>query len=131
MASEVYTTEIITLQDETEVEIRPLPIIKLRKFTRMWSDHLKEIADKFKQEEEKPEEERDLAQAELSDLQYDTFIKMCALGLDSLKKENQTEKKFLDYLETVLDEPTIRKILLVTGNLKLNDPNQMPPTTAA
>lgn len=127
MATEVYTTEIIRLLDETEVELRPLAIAKLRKFMRLWSDHLKDISKKFAEDEAKPEEEQDFDNAALTDAQFDVFIKMCALGLESQIKGDRTEKQFLAHLEDILDEKTIHKILETTGGLSLNSPNQTPP----
>lgn len=130
MATEVYTTEIVRLLDETEVELRPLSISKLRKFTRMWTDHIRSVQAKIVEQDEKEDSEKDFTEADLTDAQFDVFIKMCALGLESqLKQEGQTEKKFLDYLEDVLDEKTIYRILDLTGGLKLGDntPNLQTP----
>lgn len=128
MATEIYTTRVIRLQDEEEVELRPLPISKLRKFTRMWSDHMKEVTAKIVADEAKPEEDRDLDQADLTDAQYTVFIKMCALGLEGQLKGEKTEKQFLAYLEEVLDDPTIYVILEVTGGLKFGNDNPNPQT---
>jgi hypothetical protein len=64
------------------------------------------------------------AEEKLSDMQYDTFIKLCKFGLADELKGEKTEKQFTEYLEGVLDEPTIEKILEATGGLKLNDGGQ-------
>jgi hypothetical protein len=132
MASEVFSTEVVTLLDGTEVELRPLAIAKLRKFMRMWQDHIKVISEKLQADMEKEVGEREFTEAEMTDAQFDIFIKMCALGLETQLKEGKTDKQFLAHLEEVLDEATIYRILLVTGNLKLGeqeqDPN--PPTPA-
>lgn len=121
MANEVYTVEEILLRDGTEVELRPLPIAKLRKFMRMWSEH---IADVSKRLSEQPDDEA-FNEADLSDEQYDILIKMCALGLETELRGEKTTKQFIEYLENTLDEPTVHKILYVTGGLKLSndDPN--------
>lgn len=118
MATEVYTTEEIRLLDETEVILRPLSISKLRKFTRLWSNHINEITKKFMDNKDKPE---DINEADMTDAQFDVFIKMCALSLESQLKGEKTDKQFAEYLEDVLDEKTIYKILEVTGGLKLGD----------
>lgn len=133
MATEVYTTEVIRLLDETEVELRPLPISKLRKFMRMWSEHIQGVTKKIAENEEKSDDERDFNEADLTDAQFDVFIKMCALGLESQLKEDKTDKQFISYLEDVLDEQTIYKVLEMTGGLKLNnnDPNLQAPTSLA
>ncbi len=133
MATEVYTTEEIRLLDETEVELRPLPIAKLRKFTRMWSEHIQGVTKKIAENEDKEEGEDKYTEADLTDEQFDTFIKMCALGLEGQLKGEKTDKQFISYLEDTLDEQTIYKILEVTGGLKLggaNTPNQIPPVAA-
>lgn len=119
MATEVYTTEVIRLLDETEVELRPLPIAKLRKFMRLWNAHMRDVTKKIKENQEKDEEDRDFTDDDLSDEQYTTFIKMCSFGLESQLKEDKTDKQFLAYLEDTLDEKTIYKILEMTGGLKL------------
>lgn len=131
MATEVYTTEEIRLLDESEVELRPLPIAKLRKFTRMWSEHIKGVTKKIADNESKDEDERDFTEADLTDEQFTTFIKMCALGLESQLKGDKTDKQFLAYLEDVLDEQTIYKILETTGGLKLGGNTAPNPQTPA
>lgn len=129
MATEVYTTEEIRLLDETEVELRPLPIAKLRKFMRMWSEHISGVTKKIAEQEGKDPDDRDFTEADLTDEQFTTFIKMCALGLESQLKADKTDKQFIAYLEEVLDEQTIYRILEKTGGLKLgvNDPNSQTP----
>ena len=131
MATEVFTTENIILLDGTEVQLRPLPISKMRKFSRMWAEHMSDIAKQLGESEAENENEV-LIGADLTDAQFTTFIKMCALGLESQLKEEKTEKQFLAYLEDVLDEKTIQRILERTGGLKLGgqDPNLNPAAVA-
>lgn len=134
MATEVYTTEEITLQDGTDVEIRPLPIAKLRKFTKLWNGHMQYVAKVLKEAQESENEEDLMNSDELTDRQYDVWIKMCALGLERQLKDTMTEKQFLAYLEDTLDEKTIYKILEVTGNLHFGQgetPNPTPPENLA
>lgn len=141
MATEAYTKIVLTLLDDEEVEIRPLSIAKLRKFMRIWSDHIALIGEKIAENEKKAEEEaegkdvedwQEFTNADLTELQFDAFIKMCALSLEKDLKGDRTEKKFLEYLEDVLDQETIYKILEVSGGLDLkgeNTPNQNPAAT--
>lgn len=121
MATEVFTTETIRLLDEEEVELRPLPISKMRKFTRMWAEHMKAVRDKI--EEQDNDGAPDFSEADLTDAQYDVFMKLCALGLESQLKGEKTEKQFLAYLEEALDERSIYRILRVTGGLTIGDEN--------
>jgi hypothetical protein len=132
MASEVFSREDITLQDGQTVELRPLVIGKLRKFMKIWNEHVTSVAKILAEraDDENPDFNAAEAEQTISDLQYDTFIKLCKFGLEELKGE-KTEKQFTEYLEDVLDEPTIYKIIEATGGLKLgaNDPNLQPGTT--
>lgn len=129
MATEVYTTEIVRLLDETEVELRPLPISKLRKFMRIWSEHVADMQQKVQAVENGDATE--FKEADLSDAQFDVFIKLCSFGLESQLKGERTDKQFLSYLEDVLDEKTIYRILDRTGGLNLSgeNPNQNPAAT--
>jgi hypothetical protein len=126
LASEVFETEVVRLLDGEEVELRPLAIAKLRKFTRTWSAHIRtmtEIAEKGRDDEGFDEDK-------LADMQYDCFIKLSSYGLEDQLKGERTDKQFLAHLEEVLDEHTIYKVLEVTGGLKLGDnPNQQSPST--
>lgn len=135
MATEVYTTETIRLLDETEVELRPLPISKLRKFTRIWAEHIKGVRAKLQAAVDSDDENaaEEFGEADLTDEQYDVFIKLCAFGLEGQLKDGKTDKQFAAYLEDVLDEATIYRILNVTGGLKLGDedPNSQNPAAVA
>lgn len=113
------------------MELRPLPIAKLRKFMRMWSEHIRGVTKKIAENEDREDSEPTFDEADLTDEQFDVFIKMCALGLESQLKGDRTDKQFVSYLEDVLDEQTIYKILEMTGGLKLggNTPNPQTPTT--
>lgn len=129
MATEVFTTEEITLLDGSEVELRPLPIFKLRKFMRLWSDHMADVRKAVAASMEAEGDEVD--DSELTDKQFDVFIDMAALGLESQLKGDKTTKQFREYLEGVLDEKSIYFILNATGGLKLGeqDPNPQTPVT--
>lgn len=127
MATEVYTKTILPLLNDEEVEIKPLSISKLRKFMRLWSDHIAFITSKIEENADKEGDEVDFDNADLTEAQFDVFIKMSALSLETqLKKDDETEKKFLARLEELLDQETIYKILEVSGGLDLKrneDPN--------
>lgn len=120
MATEVFTREDITLQDGTTVELRPLVIGKLRKFMKDWNEHVTTVTKIVTENSEKEEPEN--VEDQISGLQYDTFIKLCKYGLADLKAD-KTEKQFTEYLEDTLDEPTIYKIIEITGGLKLGGQN--------
>lgn len=119
MATRVYNVEQITLQDDTEVTLKPLAIGRLRRFMEAWAliTDLKEGDDGF-----------------------DVFINCCGIALeenfkgkfDALKasEKDKEEGEFLapdykEYLLETLDLETIYKILEVTGGIKLNDPKLM------
>lgn len=124
MATEVFTREEITLQNGDEIELRPLVIGKLRKFMKIWNDHIATVAKIMTENAEKDQPED--IEERVSDLQYSTFVQLCKFGLEELKGE-KTEKQFTEYLENTLDEPTIYKILEATGGLRLGSQNLTLP----
>lgn len=114
MATKVYNEETLTLQDDTEVTVRPLPIGRLRRFMKAW-----EKIGEVKNDTEG----------------FDVFLNCAGIAIehefkgrfDSLKAPASQEDEFLSeeyksYLEDVLDLDTIYKVLEVAGGLKLNDP---------
>ena len=116
MATTVYKQEEITLQDGTEVLLKPLPIGRLRRFMEAWNE---------------------FGNIETEDDGYNVFINCAGIALeenykgrfDGLKatKDEKEAGEFLsaeykEYLEDTLDLDTIYRILEVTGGLKLNDP---------
>jgi hypothetical protein len=122
MATRVYNEETITLQDDTEVTLRPLPIAPLRRFMDAW--------DGFQETETAQEG-------------FDVFVNCAGIALesnfkklgkfDSLKPTAEEKKEGLhisgeykEYLDEVLDLDTIYKVLEVCGGIKLQfDPKVM------
>lgn len=119
MATRVYTTEDITLQDDTEVTLKPLAIARLRRFMAAWREF------------ENVEEDGD---------GFDVFVNCSGIALeenfkdkyDDLLPTAEQKKKGLHlnpayktYLEGVLDLDSIYKVLDVCGGIKLNDPKLM------
>jgi len=85
--------------------------------------------EETEEEDGKDKPDEDFLNNKITDAQFDVFIKMCALGLESQLKGEKTEKQFLSHLEDILDEHTIYRILERTGGLNMSDsiPNQKPP----
>lgn len=119
MANKVYNTEEITLQDDTDVVLKPLPIGRLRRFMEAWE----KIGDL-------PE----------GDDGFDVFVNCAGIALeenfkgkfDALKATADEREKgeflagdYKEYLLDTLDLDTIYKILEVSGGVKLNDPKLM------
>ncbi len=119
MVNQVYKTEEITLQDGTEVTLKPLPIGRLRRFMAAW-EKITNLPD--------------------GDDGYDVFINCCGIALeenykgkfDFLKADKEeTEageflsKDYKEYLLDTLELDSIYKILEVAGGIKLNDPKLM------
>lgn len=102
MATKVFETETLELQDGTEVTIRPLTIKKLRKFM----DVVKQL--------DGMDEEGDEA--------VDLMVKACSIALEKSAPDlaNDSER-----LEDALDVPTMWRILEIAGGVKLGDPNQL------
>lgn len=125
MATKAYTAREISLQDDTDVTVRPLPIGRLRRFLEAW-EAIKDLED--------------------GDDGFGVFINCCGIALeheykksgkfDSLKAPVNENGDFLsdeykEYLEDVLDLETIYVILEVAGGIKLNDPKLMEAALAA
>lgn len=103
MATTVYDTLEIELQDDSTVTLRPLPIKSLKKFM----NKIDELGRNDDQEK---------------------FIDICLeaaiICLERQKPEFTGEKGF-DAASEVLDMDTVYKILDVCGGVKLNDPKLM------
>lgn len=125
MANTVYTEEEITLQDGTELTLRPSPIARLRRIMKEWK--------KFEGIEDEDES-------------FDIFINCCGIALEKdfrdkfeSVKADQTIKeekgqvlssKYKEYLEETLEMDTIYKIMEVCAGMKLNDPNLLAAAAA-
>lgn len=110
MATTVYSSETIKLQDDREVTLVPLAIGRLRRFMKAWGE---------------------FANLKEEDTAFDIYINCCGIALekevaDTFENTRDDEKVLSDdyreYLEDVLDMDTIYKILEICGGLKLNDP---------
>lgn len=124
MATQIYTTEDITLQDGREVTLKPLPIARLRRFMAAW---------------------KVIGEVEEGDDGFDIFVNCCGISLEKnfigefgdeekqdgsgllasaqeKKKGEVLSPKYRDYLGDVLDLETIYKIVEICGGIKLNDP---------
>lgn len=133
IATKVYAEEDITLQDGTDVTLRPLVIGKLRRFMTRWEDAETDGEDQFKS--------------------MDLFVDVCGISLeddfkakfDRLKgsKDDLSEdapkdavapilsNEYREYLEDTLDMDSIYKIIEVCGGIKLNDPKLMERAMAS
>jgi hypothetical protein len=124
MATRAYRVEELTLQDDTDVVVKPLPIGPLRRFMEAW----KQVQDLS------PEDDG-----------FHIYINCCGIALeknfkgkfDALKASasEQSDGEFLseeykEYLEEVLDIDTIYVIMDVAGGIKLNDPKLMEAAQA-
>lgn len=120
MATRIYNEKFVSLQDGTEVRLRPLPIGPLRRFMQAW---------------------KGFEDADDEDDGFDVFINCSGIALeddfkgkfDALKASESEAKKgavlspeYKSYLESVLELDTIYEILDVCGQIKLNfDPKVM------
>lgn len=118
MAKTVYSSELIQLQDGTEVKLVPLAIGRLRRFMEAWS--------KFGNLEEGDQY-----------APFDIYINCCGIALekDFAEKFEETaddEKVITDeyrkFLEDTLDMETIFKIVEICGGINLNDPKLQEET---
>lgn len=105
MATKVYDTFELELENGDTITIKPLPIKHLRRFmdviAKAGSDDI--------------ENEEDI---------MDVFIEACVLSLKALHPKVFTELT-KDDVEELVTLPTVMKILEVAGGLKTTDPNLM------
>lgn len=122
MATKAYTAQDISLQDDTDVTVRPLPIGRLRRFLSAWEE-IKELEE--------------------GDDGFGVFINCCGIALEheykgtgkfdstkSTEAGKHLSDEYREYLEDVLDLETIYLILEVAGGIKLNDPKLMEAALA-
>jgi len=105
LATSVYSTEEVQLQDDTSVTLKPLNIKSLRKFMV--------IMEQFGNEDTNEDEGLDI------------LLDASALCLRAQRPEfwdNENDKHSESY-EEAADMPTVYKVLDVCGGVKLNDPN--------
>lgn len=105
MATTVYTTEEVTLQNDVTVTLKPLPIRQLRKFMT------------------------ELQKLTTIDTEEDGITVMIALAALCIQKQVPDLVANQDDLEDALDMPTVYKIIEVCGGVKLNDPNLLAAAT--
>jgi len=112
LASTVYASEDILLQDDTQVTLKPLSIKGLRKFMDKMSE-FENVNDE--------NEGMDL----LVDAAAICLMKTHPQYWDKTKENKKGERVggFAEEFEDVVDMPTVYKILDVCGGGKLNDPN--------
>jgi len=112
MATTVYTTEEVELQDGTTVTLRPLTIKNLRKFMK--------VMESF-------------AEAETEEDGLEVMLDASALCLKVQRSEFWDDKtnKHTEVYEDAVDIPTIYKVLDVCGGIKLNDPNLLAAAAEA
>lgn len=104
MADTVYTVEEITLQDGTQVSLRPAVIRVLRKGNKVMEK---------------------LTETKNEDEAFDVLVEASVVCLESQIEEFTTEKA-----EDVLDLDTIYKILEVCLGVKLNNPKLLEAAAA-
>jgi len=107
LATRVYETSEIELQDGTKVTLRPLSLKKLRQF-------MSEIS---KMDGKQSEEEV-----------VGILLGAAALGIADSAPELAADKT---KLEEVLDMPTMKYILKTCGGIDLDDPNLMTAAMVA
>jgi len=99
IANHVYNIVDVTLQDGTEVGLRPVNIKRLKRFVL--------VIDKF-------------SKAVTEEETLDLLIDAAQICLEGVAPEVAADR---DKLEDLLDKPTLFKILDVCGGLNLSDPN--------
>jgi hypothetical protein len=102
MANTVYEIVDVQLSNGEDIQIRPLTIKNLKKFTTV----IKKLSN-----EELVKDEDDA---------IEIFIEAGMVCMQQFKPDLAVDK---EAFENVIEIPTLMKILEVAGGLKLNDPN--------
>lgn len=126
MATKVYTEETISLQDETEITLRPSPIGRLRRIMKEWKK-MSELSD--------------------DDDSFEIFINCSGIALEKelggkfertaadpeikAEKDEVLAPKYKQYLEDTLDMETMYKVMEICAGMKLNDPNLLAAAARA
>ncbi len=105
LATTVYNTEEIVLQNGNKVTLKPLTIKQLRKFMV--------VVNK-------------LSETTTEDESLSTLLEACSIAL-----EKQLDDVSPETLEDILDVPTINRILEVCGGIKMDDPNLLAAAVLA
>lgn len=120
MASKVYEIVELELQDGTVIEIRPLPIKRLRKFMN--------VIEKMSQTPEL-DEQGNLVNEQDQDKMVDYLLDAAQVALEA----KWPQYKDRETLEEAVDLPTLMKICEVAGGLNFSgdaDPNLLSPLGA-
>ncbi len=108
MATKVYETLELELQDGTLIEVRPLPIKRLRKATEAMNEFSKSVVAK---------EFDHLTESEVNTLFIDVLVSVVEITLERKYKELIADK---EEFEDILDTPTMYKIVEVATGWKFN-----------
>lgn len=106
MATSVYTTEEVELQDGTTLLLKPNVIKRQKRFMNKMESL------------ESPETQIEA---------YDQILDLAEICLEGINPELAADR---EKMEDVLDEPTIYKIIEVCGGIKLDDPNLLAAAAA-
>lgn len=128
MATTVYTVEEVELQDETTVTLRPLVVIKLRRFMKMMGEMATSEDEEVIEEimlncaafclaRQRPEFWNDKKK-------NGTYPNPDATDDNEEPKELERLKGgYTDAFIEVADMPTVTKIIEICGGINFNDPN--------
>jgi hypothetical protein len=108
MATTIYETVELELQDGTTIVIRPLKIALLREFMK----EFQKISDEK------------IAEDNLKSM--DLLLSCATIAMKQYKPELAEKEK----LEEVIDLPTIYKVIEIAAGIKLNDPNALAAALA-
>ena len=101
MATTIYDTAELELENGDKITVKPLPIKQLKKFMK--------VIRKLDSEDIKNEEDA-----------MDIFIEASMVCLEKTRPDLAEDK---EAFEDNVNVPTMMKILEVCGGLKMNDPN--------
>lgn len=114
MANTVYDKKTITLQDDTDVTLVPLPLGRLKRLMDAWEDGFKAL-------------DKDAREVDV----FPIYLTCCGIALEkevkdkfekTSEKDGALTEEYVAWLEDTLDQETVFEILERCGNLRLRDP---------
>ena len=126
MSNQVTKKEEVELFDGKVVEVRSLPIKRLRKFWKVWGEGFARIAENSDKENVDSEDDGmtvyvDVVGVCLSHNFVDEYENLWATPV-AAKKGAVLSKEYQEYLEENLDMPVIYEVIRVAADLDLEDP---------
>lgn len=118
MAKEVYDKITIKLTGGKEIEVVPLNIRGLRKFSDTYDEYvewMQEQVAKAREADGKPDTKK------IQDKTFDTYLKLCVMSLEKILADDKDVAKYdslAEFVEEEFDEKSMLTVLKYAGGLE-------------